>query len=88
MSQHTPGPWKVEQGGFVGGPVGYGRVCQTWNKFEEDFMNAKANARLIAAAPELLEVARLAAQHTYPRLHRSRMTQLARTAIAKLDGHS
>jgi hypothetical protein len=51
--KHTPGPWKVEDGGFVGGPIGFGRVCQTWNKFEEDFQNAEANARLIAAAPEL-----------------------------------
>jgi hypothetical protein len=58
MSKHTPGPWKVEPGGFVGGPVGKGRVCQTWNKFEQDFPNAEANARLIAAAPDLLSAAK------------------------------
>lgn len=56
--KHTPGPWKVEDGGFVGGPVGYGRVCQFWNKFEEDFQNADANAQLVAAAPDLLSKVR------------------------------
>ena len=59
MSKCTPGPWVVEPGGFVGGPIGYGRVCQTWNKFEEYFKNCEANARLIAAAPDLLEACRL-----------------------------
>ena len=51
----TPGPWLVESGGFVGGPVGFGTVCQFWNKFEEDFTNCEANAHLIAAAPDLYE---------------------------------
>jgi hypothetical protein len=62
--KHTPGPWMVEGGGFVGGPVGYGRICQFWNKFEEDFRNADANARLIAAAPELLRVLKAALYQT------------------------
>lgn len=60
---HTPGPWKVEKGGFVGGPVGYGFVCQFWNKHEEDFKNSEANAELVAAAPELLEVLK---RYVYP----------------------
>jgi len=55
MSKPTPRPWTVESGGFVGGPVGFGRVCQLWNKYEEDFQNAEANAHIIAAAPDLLE---------------------------------
>jgi len=66
MSKHTPGPWKV-----AGGPSWEeteacyhivdskkGWVAQLWNKYEEDFKSreeSKANARLIAAAPEMLE---------------------------------
>jgi hypothetical protein len=53
MSKHTPGPWTV------GGPTGYfyqleinPSIGKVYGAGEE----LKANARLIAAAPELLEV--------------------------------
>lgn len=39
---------------------GIGLICQMWDKFEEDFPNAEANARLIAAAPDLLAALRRA----------------------------
>jgi len=60
---HTPGPWKVAENLFgntasyevyanvetKSGKGGYTRICQITPR------DQKANARLIAAAPELLE---------------------------------
>jgi len=53
MSTHTPGPWKARirrQGSHVTGPDG----------FSVAHVGTDANARLIAAAPDLLEACRLA----------------------------
>ena len=63
MMSHTPGPWKVAENLFgntasyevyanvetKSGKGGYTRICQITPR------DQKANARLIAAAPELLE---------------------------------
>ena len=50
MSKHTPGPWKIEEGCFVSAE-GFviARIIGCDSKKNE------SNARLIAAAPELLE---------------------------------
>lgn len=48
-AQHTPGPWKVVTFGMVVESADGVRVCETHATDRE------ANARLIAAAPELLE---------------------------------
>ncbi len=86
----TPGPWRVEDGGFVGGPAGFGRVCQFWNKFEEDFRNADDNAYLVSAAPDLL-VALKAIMADIPK-HRDWLDpvaeSMAHAAIAKAEGRS
>lgn len=59
-SKHTPGPWKVThpKSGRVqishsrGGMVGHApQICAMWRSSDV----TEANARLIAAAPELLE---------------------------------
>lgn len=59
-SKHTPGPWES-----FGGPdfcitdSNGASVAQLWNKYEDYFKpyeESEANARLIAAAPEMLEV--------------------------------
>ena len=61
MSKHTPGPWKIHEHG-----VGFEVECANGNvvaqaqqvtALRQDTMQSarKANARLIAAAPELLE---------------------------------
>ena len=51
MSEHTPGPWEV-QGDLVVRPDGYSVAeCQA----QEVDGQYYANARLIAAAPDLLE---------------------------------
>lgn len=50
--QHTPGPWSADEwapGFTVSAPDSHYSVCHL-----EDCNNAEANARLIAAAPELL----------------------------------
>lgn len=53
MSKYTPGPWKVERLTHVGTNV-FGLANEmTAREFVET--NWDANARLIAAAPELLE---------------------------------
>lgn len=58
MSAHTPGPWRaVRDEVWVGKSR---RVCPRVTAGDslplgEDFERAKANARLMAAAPELLE---------------------------------
>lgn len=53
MSQHTPGPWKVEDGIFVVGPDRVSIFGGASTKRSDDV--CEANARLIAAAPEMFE---------------------------------
>jgi hypothetical protein len=90
MSKHTPGPWKADDKGkavFIplrahhceqlGIQVGF----VSW----EDDKESLANARLIAAAPELLEALKRIAD---PRnVHFAGDAQVvARAAIAKAEG--
>ena len=61
MEKHTPGPWR-RNGDTIDGNDYVSVVCCRGNYAPEFVSNAdnwKANARLIAAAPELLEAARL-----------------------------
>lgn len=73
MSEHTPGPWQVleyaiEKKGFIAvvGPGGHGNpaqhICDVFpfgKRAEGTTLEGhKANARLIAAAPDLLEAMR------------------------------
>ena len=61
---HTPGPWKAkaddlvpERGAvYVEGPLGWDEqsICET-HRFADDVETNEANARLCAAAPDLLE---------------------------------
>ena len=63
QAKHTPGPWKVgrhsdERTLVVGGPDTDGICeCYDWNG---PHVTGKPNARLIAAAPELLEALKAA----------------------------
>jgi hypothetical protein len=59
-AEHTPGPWQVTESGNVAGPTrsfgsqGWvGRICLA-NVMTGDVEVKAANARLIAAAPDLL----------------------------------
>lgn len=99
--QHTPGPWGLHNGDD------YSRVLITPNSITEEYIatvystydatgvgleNREANARLIAAAPQLLEALERAADE----LHRAQNSNgsqwlideevKARAAIAKAKG--
>lgn len=56
MSKYTAGPWKVEEGGDIGESIGITTQDKETICYCEPFYNQEeANARLITAAPELLE---------------------------------
>ena len=94
MSKHTPGPWTVVSEGMVSpkvvGANGFG-ICHTTYAPT----GAEANARLIAAAPELLEALRmfvvwygLRDKHDTllpPKMQEAELAQAMR-AIAKAEG--
>ena len=54
MSKHTPGPWFVQKSDYPGGllikPIPGQVIAQC-----DEGLDMKANARLIAAAPDLLD---------------------------------
>jgi len=70
-TQHTPGPWKVKQSQgatlrLFGGPhIQAGRRTIAWPDFPSVSENdtSEANARLIAAAPDLLAALKALFQH-------------------------
>jgi hypothetical protein len=65
-AQHTPGPWSYnrDEGGYHGHVISTGDyiVCDLPDAGDGAAPHTEANARLIAAAPELLEAAQLAAK--------------------------
>jgi hypothetical protein len=68
MSKHTPGPWYAEKVCAVSGWVDItamqdGRPTLPFAACKH--FDQKANARLIAAAPDLLEAAQLCRQYMY-----------------------
>lgn len=94
MSKHTPGPWYVMDKGFQrrypvptvyapGDELRYIAFCQDLPSFGEPTNNL-ANARLIAAAPELLEALKYAVDN--PEFCSSEFDIVARAAIAKAEG--
>lgn len=92
MSKHTPGPWetqplnKTEEAVFIigsnlGGLVGAAHPWPT-EIDNEDYSRVEANARLMAAAPELLAALQLVLNH--PMTHLSDAVEpVVRAAIAK-----
>lgn len=59
MSKHTPGPWLIAEDGFITVRIGnnYPEVAKVFDAPFDDH-EVPANARLIAAAPDLLEACR------------------------------
>lgn len=101
MSSHTPGPWRYVPHHFVDN--NYMLIHCSADPNEGDNLRGYcglANARLIAAAPELLEAAKLVAawyaaeeDHThtdfYQRLQMCRDSEHAiKSAIAKATGET
>jgi hypothetical protein len=56
MNAFTPGPWLAKDAGVVSMGGGSNVVCEAPIHYLESAKNWEANARLIAAAPQLLEV--------------------------------
>jgi hypothetical protein len=99
MSKHTPGPW-LAQGRYIGvkGHMSYIGECGDQNGNWTNEPMAVANARLIAAAPDLLE-ALIAMINHYTGLINSgdagnwdpeteSKVIIARAAIAKAQGET
>lgn len=92
MVGHTPGPWRVgDAGGTVFGPKGTGSFPEVVATVMTTHGRKKANARLIAAAPDLLEALEKITQHAFDDdtsvqdilTDFESMRDIARAAIAK-----
>lgn len=91
MSQHTPGPWRVMGGSgtdVAAGPQGYLAYVSTGGGRGRSLDEARANARLIAAAPDLLDACEKARDFgsqgdTHEGLS---VSEFIRAAIAKARG--
>lgn len=90
---HTPGPWSLwhnEKGAFVIGAAPEGTILCQRNDWDHRAAESTANARLIAAAPDLLDFARnVAGLDDRLLLNVDVLKQWrddARAAIAKVEG--
>ena len=97
MTAHTPGPWHWEADQVKNDPLGRIRYQVTtigktitrvyYSSFEGGPTNAEANARLIAAAPELLRSLKWAMVHLQEVGGEDCPDYVdARAAIAKAEG--
>jgi hypothetical protein len=95
MSGHTPGPWRVINDGVIGVQMGRWGGFALPDSGTHDQDTALANARLIAAAPELLAALKMLA-YDYALMCGDGMTDAtqpkvladATAAIAKAEGKS
>lgn len=86
MSKRTPGPWHVEFTRFSDVKAENGAIVAKCNKLT-GLVNLQANARLIAAAPDLLEALRAAVrQNDNDMLMTGEELRACRAAIAKAEG--
>ncbi len=89
MAEHTPGPWWVAGKGTIRCGV-KGTASEGWIGGVH-FRNRSANARLIAAAPELLEALTWAVDHFDGNTRcnaeqEQNCIEICRAAIAKARG--
>ena len=88
MTKHTPGPWRVDYMTVLAGTKNLVAECASMAVGESE---SKANARLIAAAPEMLEALKTILAH--PRTNDKSVVFMpdevakARAAIAKAEGN-
>lgn len=94
MNKHTPGPWLTVRDNSISLPPfdlrivwseKHGDICYVQ---DDDGDNGNSNARLIAAAPELLEALRglLLLHQSHPGQLEPLAVEEARAAIAKAEG--
>ena len=91
QAQHTQGPWEVmahENGSFTVFEGGHAKNWADWSIAELNFtVQDKANAQLIACAPELLEALEILLQETMYKDHPA-ASERALKVIAKAKGES
>ena len=80
MSKHTPGPWEADGTEVIGQIEWTYEIATAWSNAEISVDDAEANARLIAAAPDLLEVVERFA--TFEWLGESEMNDLVKKCRA------
>ncbi len=85
-TKHTAGPWESQAtaGHDIHGQSSVYSECD--GKDIAIVYDGEANARLIAAAPELLEALREIQDHLYTKQDFARCREMARAAIAKAKG--
>jgi hypothetical protein len=79
---HTPGPWTLHRGYDRYGVAGANRENVAQVMCHSGFFPGDANARLIAAAPDMLE----ALKAIEPSISNRQKLAQARAAIAKAEG--
>ena len=82
MSNHTPGPWNVSEAGSIEFADGYLGEAYDFNATTKTDLPMMANARLMAAAPEMLEL--LEAMVGFDSLERTRAKRRAYQLIQEL----
>jgi hypothetical protein len=83
--KHTPGPWDTKEGQIY--PEESGRTLALITYYDRDNKEDVANARLIAAAPELLEACEAVYANLNPAyLHNRLCMRLLQKAIEKAKG--
>ena len=83
-AEHTPGPWRVgENTQYV--IAGKDSITRTHSVVRGEAV-AEANARLIAAAPEMLEALKICALALENTWETSDEAKMARAAILKAEG--
>lgn len=88
MPKHTPGPWNIAAGAYVETEDGK-TIADVWE--DEDtgkvMEETQANARLIAAAPDLLEARKLAlTMAALSENSESSIYQIVEAAVIKATG--
>lgn len=85
--QHTPGPWQVSQKLKYSINNGHKHIANVSIRHSANINQAEneANARLIAAAPELLEALKLAIGLPYA-IQPTNWQEMAKKAITKAEG--
>ena len=86
---HTQGKWEIRDNPYHIHVEGVGIIAQAFvTPFEGDYSEAKANARLVASAPELLEaLERINSDWLTSSGHSSEVTRhMTRALIARAKG--
>ncbi len=97
-TQHTPGPWQVRKAMYIGRPSFYvdpvnersehDSVCVAVIREHWPVEESEANARLIAAAPALLELAQAVERLCGAHPDTARVQTMATAAIALVERDS